>query len=459
MEAAKAVSQIGTNALPWLLKWTPCENRWPRDDGWNQPYGPSLRFRIYESVLRRFPRGRLQTSIASLGEKLLKPRSEVNAEAAIYGVRILGARAAPLIPVLTRLMQDTNAPLTASRSKMMLACIGDKGLPALLSVITNRAAFQREYAVAWVAEFLSATNLLPAVPFFVQWVKDDPAAQFALDRLARERPEIAFLILTNDTCRANQDLLWHAISTIGRYATNRNAIPWLIMALRGRGSGGLDYMVRQSSVDALRRIDPTVLAELPPVKPWTIPSLERWMALGQEVHPCSLPGPALNEWMAESVGKQEPQYEGQTLSLWLRGVTDSIAPSNNVSVLTLERKRCKMAVQAIGTNALPWLIRWLKSKNVEGTFLSRRGFGMLQKKALLAAPALLEMANSNDQRVRGRAYSCLACLHLDWTNTWAALLPAVHNSDLSIRTDAAGYLWENFPKEAEAAGLKDFVPP
>lgn len=457
--AARAVHQIGTNALPWLLKWTPCEDRWVNEGG------TSIRCQLYLSILGEYPYSRFRTFAASCAERLLKPKSEFYAAAAVDGVRILGEQAAPLVPALARLLCQTNAPVTADRGATMLAFIGKHGLPLLLGAITNVALpeGQRLGAVMLVVNYLSTTNLLPAVPFLEQRLERDQTAQDALAWAATECPEVGFYLLTNHPTEISRRVLCDAITrfSFGRRGAGqpwaRAAVPWLTEALYDK-----DERIRESAAELLRTLDPAALINVPPVHPQKLqfkaPPLARWLLLGQGVHAASLASPSIKEWLARSACKAEPQYKGETLSQWLASVTDFSAPSDNVEALTLKRKQCAAAVHSIGTNALPWLVRWLQSTNFEGGRLARRGFGMLRQQASAAVPALLEMVNSENAGVRGRAYSCLGCVHLDWTNTWAALVPILHDRDAAARADAAAYLVGNFPREANAAGLRDFVP-
>src|SRR5947208_533266 len=48
------------------------------------------------------------------------------------------------------------------------------------------------------------------------------------------------------------------------------------------------------------------------------------------------------------LGKLEPEYQGKTLSEWLH------SPDSD------SRETQAVAVRAIGTNALPWLLKWIQ---------------------------------------------------------------------------------------------------
>ena len=67
--------------------------------------------------------------------------------------------------------------------------------------------------------------------------------------------------------------------------------------------------------------------------------------------------------------------------------------------------------------------------------------------------------DANVPVLRSRAYGCLNGLDLAWTNVWPALVPVLHAEKLPIRTQAAEYLYFEFPQHADRVGLKEFVSP
>src|SRR5438067_1105808 len=52
-------------------------------------------------------------------------------------------------------------------------------------------------------------------------------------------------------------------------------------------------------------------------------------------------------------GEREPVYNGKKLSEWLQ-----LYGSTGISVE--QREQAKVAVRQIGTNALPWLVKWIQ---------------------------------------------------------------------------------------------------
>jgi hypothetical protein len=116
-EAMEAVRHIGTNALPYLLRWMRYER-------------PPWKDRLY-ALLMKFP---------NKGPLRAAGRPAVLASFAPVAFKSLGAAAAPAVPELVRLMNDSKAlPVVQDNAAWVLANLGSNGLPALLSVITNQA--------------------------------------------------------------------------------------------------------------------------------------------------------------------------------------------------------------------------------------------------------------------------------------------------------------------------------
>ena len=106
-EAAGAVRHIGTNALPWLLRWVRYEQ--PRWQGMvyslMEKMPPPLRIRFLMKRLDPFGAERPYTL-------------------AIFAFGILGEQASPAVPELERLMNDPKPSAIAMRA---VVCLGTAG--------------------------------------------------------------------------------------------------------------------------------------------------------------------------------------------------------------------------------------------------------------------------------------------------------------------------------------------
>jgi HEAT repeat protein len=92
-QAADAVRHIGTNALPFLLRWLSDEPA---------PWRRKTR-RALEKLPHPFDR------LGRLTDARMGPKSDLRHRLAIYGFIVLGPDAAPAIPALNRLATITNS--------------------------------------------------------------------------------------------------------------------------------------------------------------------------------------------------------------------------------------------------------------------------------------------------------------------------------------------------------------
>jgi HEAT repeats len=90
----------------------------------------------------------------------------------------------------------------------------------------------------------------------------------------------------------------------------------------------------------------------------------------------------------ETVTNAEPRYLDKSLSEWI----PLARVRGEVALVPLDR-RAPSAVRQIGTNAIPWLLQWLRSDQAETAQLGIEGFALLGPSAKLAMPELLEMAS------------------------------------------------------------------
>src|SRR4051794_33186631 len=119
--AASGIRQIGTNAIPFLLKWI-------RYDP------PAWKTSLYAMV------GRF---------KKLEDSRELLARATAQAFAALGAQGKGAIGELSRLMKDSGPPAVAWRATYSVGFCGHEALPILVGALTNRqvvAPFRDLYA-------------------------------------------------------------------------------------------------------------------------------------------------------------------------------------------------------------------------------------------------------------------------------------------------------------------------
>ena len=160
-EDADAIRHMGTNALPFLLKWT----------------------------REKPPHWRKQ--MAAIGRKMPYVISRYNSPASwIYGdpgfsrptaaawaFWVLGSQASPAVPELTRIASDVTAPEVSQRAVFALGHIGKDGFGSLLAILSNpqQAAAVRARAAWFVSRDYMGTNSILAVPLLIQSLNDlDP---------------------------------------------------------------------------------------------------------------------------------------------------------------------------------------------------------------------------------------------------------------------------------------------
>src|ERR1043165_3334350 len=116
-EAADAIRHIGTNAIPYLLKWIKYDP-------------PSWKNKLYKALNFTFERVNR--------DWMLQDEQRDRADRATMAFRALGSEAEGAIPELTRRMNDPKANRSATRAVEVLADLRTSGLPPLLAAITNK---------------------------------------------------------------------------------------------------------------------------------------------------------------------------------------------------------------------------------------------------------------------------------------------------------------------------------
>lgn len=215
-EAPAALKEIGTNALPWLLKWV--------------QYEPPGKFsRALQAAIPWKTRQDLRLDNAL-------NRSETRALAAVEGFEALGPQAKPAVP---ELMKIYLADLVASRyASDALVRLGTNSLPQLLQAIDDpqtsalsRSELTRLLGQIGQAHHSTANDVVPAL---IRRLQDPDArtgreAALALGHCAL-RPDVAVPALVASL--KNSQIREAAASALLDYDTaSRPAVPALLEAL------------------------------------------------------------------------------------------------------------------------------------------------------------------------------------------------------------------------------------
>ena len=112
--AGEAIAQMGTNALPLLLKWLSYQQPAWRDKAANG----------YDKLPAAF---RSQT----IRNWLTESRAQQLSESSLWAFQMLGPKAAPAVPELTRMLEDPKKSALAGRVLYCLGGIGEPARPAL----------------------------------------------------------------------------------------------------------------------------------------------------------------------------------------------------------------------------------------------------------------------------------------------------------------------------------------
>src|SRR5436190_15040015 len=115
--AKAAVRQIGTNALPCLLRWVRCTQ-------------PRWKYKAYPTFHRLPAAMRIH-----LIERLISPYNwDQPSSLACRGFEMLGSQASPTLPELTRLANDARRPDVAKNAMAALRAMGRPGFDELKKI-------------------------------------------------------------------------------------------------------------------------------------------------------------------------------------------------------------------------------------------------------------------------------------------------------------------------------------
>jgi HEAT repeat protein len=161
-EAQQAIRAIGTNALPYLLKWIQ-----EQPPPWHRLARKKLPEFLSDSAPVRF-------LIDGLGHERVAQT--------IAAFTILGTNAAPAIPDLVALTKGTNL-FTVVRAVAALSCIGSPAFPHVAAALANTNQPARSYIAQYLRLMARDVGTNACVPPLQAALQDpDPAVRTAASR-------------------------------------------------------------------------------------------------------------------------------------------------------------------------------------------------------------------------------------------------------------------------------------
>lgn len=245
--AVAAVRHIGTNGLPWLIKWI----------SYQSPPGWKLKLIAASEKLPGWIRAGIVTQL--LGERSYETRRRL----ALDGFLILGPAASPAVPDL---LQMTDSTSSSSPATGALESIGLASLAPTLSALTNRANAPalRAAAADWIRILEPEFDCGPIVPVLAECVRErNPVvAKAAARALVRSGAETELTVQFFIKLLQSGDVLGRCdaaenLSVLRDKA--RRAVPALLIALNDS-----DWYVRKEATKALYWIEPDALEKAIP---------------------------------------------------------------------------------------------------------------------------------------------------------------------------------------------------
>jgi len=222
-QAAEAIRQIGTNALPYLIHML-----------------TNVDSRRKERIISGF------RQLAGV-EHSRRPPGEEQRKAA-FGLAALGPMASSAIPELTKAMDD---PLVSAQAAVALGSIGSEGWLVLSREISSTNSFAANHAIQQLANYHAAVP--GTVEALMAKIRNDPSGWIFLSTLVRMGGDGQQMVpyLTNFLQSPNVFFRLEAIHGLEVFGTNaRSAVPALFSALRDE-----DQNVRRAATNSLKHID------------------------------------------------------------------------------------------------------------------------------------------------------------------------------------------------------------
>lgn len=226
--AKEVIRQMGTNALPFLVRELHAKDSW-----------------LKSKMLKLTPKpllGRMPSSVFA----------HVRRQRAVAGFRALGPLARPALPELSDLLNDKELTSYAARAIVQL---GRDAFPPLIIALTNREPAVRNAAAEGL--YWLKSDAAPAVPALMATLKDEKesvrrSAASALGNIG-QRAEVVVPALLDALEDPSSSVRDQAVWAIGKFRVEaKAAVPALLKVAKE----DVDGTVRNSAMYALLRIDP-----------------------------------------------------------------------------------------------------------------------------------------------------------------------------------------------------------
>jgi hypothetical protein len=239
-EARVAIDHIGTNALPFLIKWLRYDH-------------PSPKEKVADVFVRLKDRLRGYTAARN------SLRLPVRAQVAVFGFDALGTNASPAIPTLTMVIRDRASSATTTEAAAgALACMGPKGVRTLAELLNDPMMQPRRLSL--VAGLISYGQREPTTADVLMRFVHDPDLQVAficVGTLGRFQPAPAGAVacLKKSLADSRPSVRLASIDSLANFGKEASsAVPELLQTLQDS-----DATVRKEATNALLKIAPQVV--------------------------------------------------------------------------------------------------------------------------------------------------------------------------------------------------------
>jgi hypothetical protein len=254
--AEAAIRHIGTNGLPFMLDWLVYESPALRPT-WKQK---AIDWLTKIPMPKKFKAGLRNTSFNAYPEQPPRPMPED----ALWCFQVLGSKAGPAIPALTKIALEREHWQASVRGIEALDAIGQESTPALLDLATNYACSSRRQVIVALTELAKRNpgSEIGAISRTLARCVND--GDIAIERQAARSlgdlkvdQTIAFPVLTNGLRDPN--LAYACLGALGEYGpAAQPALPSLLPLLKSP-----DPELRAAVSNAAVRINPAAFRSEP----------------------------------------------------------------------------------------------------------------------------------------------------------------------------------------------------